>query len=61
MDIPNWTMPQPRTITPMALIQEKMKSERLFTMESGSLPLPDAARAGQDKTAHRAKDKTAEK
>lgn len=58
MDIPTWTMPQPRTITPTALMILKMKSERLFTMVSGSLP---AARAGQVRAAQRVRARTAPK
>lgn len=57
-DIPTCTTPQPRIITPMALMQEKMKSERLLTMASGSVP---AARAGTLNAPHRARVKTAEK
>ena len=58
MDIPSWTMPQPSTITPMALMQEKMKSLRLLTMVRGSV---SAARAGQVRAAHRVSMRTAEK
>ena len=37
MLIPTCTMPQPRMMMPMALMIEKMKSDRLLTMLSGSL------------------------
>ena len=43
IDIPTCTMPQPRMITPSALMMLKIKSERLFTISSGS---PPAAIAG---------------
>ena len=36
-DIPSCTTPQPRMIMPIALMQLKMKSDRLFTMVSGSV------------------------
>ncbi len=58
MDIPTWTMPQPSTITPTALMMEKIKSERLFTMDSGS---PLAAKAGQVRAAQRVRVRTAVK
>ncbi len=42
--------PRPSTITPTALMHEKMKSLRLLTMVRGSV---SAARAGQARAAHR--------
>ena len=42
IDIPTWTMPQPRIIMPMALIAEKMKSDRLLTTVIGSVPVAKA-------------------
>ena len=41
-DIPSCTTPQPKMIIPIALMQEKMKSDRLFTMVSGSLSAANA-------------------
>ena len=41
-DIPTCTMPQPRIIIPTALMQEKIKSEKLLTTVSGSLPVAKA-------------------
>ena len=35
-DMPTCTTPQPRMMTPMARMQEKIKSDRLLTMLSGS-------------------------
>ena len=57
MDIPTCTMPQPRTIMPMALMQENTKSERLLTMVRGS----SAAKAGQVRAAQRARARAVEK
>ena len=42
IDIPTWTMPQPRIIIPMALIAEKIKSDRLLTTVIGSPPVAKA-------------------
>ena len=39
MLMPTCTMPQPRIMMPMALMTEKMKSDRLLTMVSGSPPV----------------------
>ena len=36
IDIPTWTMPQPRIIMPIALIAEKIKSDRLLTTVIGA-------------------------
>ena len=58
IDIPSWTIPQPKMMTPMALIQEKIKSLRLLTIVRGSV---SAARAGQARAAHRASMRTVEK
>ena len=51
IDIPTCTMPQPRMITPSALMMLKIKSERLLTISSGS---PPAAIAGVTQQRQRA-------
>mgnify|MGYP007081848645 CR=1 FL=1 len=51
IDIPTCTIPQPRMITPSALMMLKIKSERLFTISSGS---PPAAIAGVTQQRQRA-------
>ena len=57
--MPTCTIPQPRMMMPRALMMEKMRSDRLLTMVSGSLP--PAAKAGTVSAAQTARTRTVEK